>query len=288
MAIEKKYSSNLTDAQFALITKYLPKVKSTKPRKYSYKEIWNAIFYVLTTGIQWRQLPGDFPPWRSVYNYFYTLSAWKHLDTILYSLNQNYRKLKLKKSSLPHFVLITDSQSVRATELLDKGKKGYDGNKKINGLKRFLLVDVFGLPWYSWCSPANASEKTEVFKMLKSFSSMKACSKEFTAILADKGFESQELEEKTEAECGLKLYAMKSTKRLKNAQTNQLTTYDQEQINFLGNRNKQIKLYRWIVEQGFSFLDKCRRLIICYERKARTHLGFVKLAFIRLLLRRLA
>jgi putative transposase len=288
MPLDMKYNSNLTDAQFNLIAKYLPKVKKTRPRKYSEKELLNAILYILVSGCQWRQLPSDFPPWESVYKYFRKLLVWKDLDRLLYLLNRRFRKISLKKTSLPAYILITDSQSVRATELLTKKIKGYDGNKKIHGLKRFLLVDAFGLVWYSWCSPANASEKTEVLKMLRSFSSMKACPKEFKTLLADKGFESWELEERLETECNLKLYAMKSTKRLKNVQTNQITPYDQEQINFLENRNKQISLYRWIVEQAFSFLDKCRRLIVCYERKTRTHLAFVKLAFIRLLVRRLA
>jgi transposase len=117
---------------------------------------------------------------------------------------------------------------------------------------------------------------------------MKIYPQEFQVILADKGFESLELEETLNRDCHLKLYAMKSTLRLKSTRIKQITEFDQEQVNFLERRNRQISMYRWIVEQGFSFLDKCRRLIVCYERKVRTHLGFVKLAFIRLLVRRLA
>jgi putative transposase len=287
MPLKKKYNSSLTDAQFFWIIKYLPKVKRTRPRKYSEKEILDGILYVLVTGCQWRALPSDFPPWESVYKYFQRLVIWKEMDKILYVLNRRFRKLHLSRTSLPSYILVTDSQSVRATELLDKDKKGYDGNKKISGIKRFLLVDAFGLVWYTWTCPANCSEKTEVLKMLRSYTSMKACPKEFRSILADKGFESLELEEKLETACNLKLYAMKSLKHLENQQNKGYTDYNQEQLNYLAKRNQQIKLYRWIVEQAFSFLDKCRRLIVCYERKTRTHLGFVKLAFIRLLLRRL-
>jgi putative transposase len=29
----------------------------------------DGIFYILKTGCQWRYLPGDFPPWQTVYRY---------------------------------------------------------------------------------------------------------------------------------------------------------------------------------------------------------------------------
>jgi len=43
---------------------------------------------------------------------------------------------------------------------------------------------------------------------------------------------------------------------------------------------------RWIVERSFSWLDKCRRLWKNCERKLENTLNMVKLAVLRLLLRR--
>jgi transposase len=43
---------------------------------------------------------------------------------------------------------------------------------------------------------------------------------------------------------------------------------------------------RWIVERSFGWLDKCRRLWKNCERKIENTLNMVKLAFVRLLLRR--
>ncbi|MCC6444846.1 MAG: transposase [Armatimonadetes bacterium] len=59
------YSTNLTDAQWQRIDAWLPvpdPQKGGRPRKYSRREIFNAIFYPLRTGCQWRRLPQDFPP----------------------------------------------------------------------------------------------------------------------------------------------------------------------------------------------------------------------------------
>ena len=35
----------------------------------------NAILYVVKTGCQWRMLPKDYPPWKTVYGYFSAYSS---------------------------------------------------------------------------------------------------------------------------------------------------------------------------------------------------------------------
>jgi transposase len=45
---------------------------------------------------------------------------------------------------------------------------------------------------------------------------------------------------------------------------------------------------RWIVERTFSWLNRCRRLARDVEHKIRSHLAFVLLAMIRLMMRRIA
>ena len=44
---------------------------------------------------------------------------------------------------------------------------------------------------------------------------------------------------------------------------------------------------RWIVERTFGWLNRCRRLAKDFENLARSHLAFVQLAMIRLMLRRI-
>ena len=36
-------------------------------REYSRRVLFNAIRYVVRTGVQWRYLPNDHPPWTAVY-----------------------------------------------------------------------------------------------------------------------------------------------------------------------------------------------------------------------------
>src|ERR687897_3637042 len=67
----KPYPSDLTDAQWQLLAPLLPPAKpGGRPRKTDLREILNALFYLNREGCTWRALPHDFPPWRTVDEYF--------------------------------------------------------------------------------------------------------------------------------------------------------------------------------------------------------------------------
>ena len=69
--MRKAYQSDLSDAEWNCLQSYLPAPKADgRPRLHSLREILDAIFYLLKSGCAWRLLPNDFPPWKSVYNYF--------------------------------------------------------------------------------------------------------------------------------------------------------------------------------------------------------------------------
>ena len=52
LGYQRSYSSDLRPQEFALIEKFLPKKKITKPRKYSNYQLFNTILYVLISGCQ--------------------------------------------------------------------------------------------------------------------------------------------------------------------------------------------------------------------------------------------
>jgi transposase len=67
----RHYPSDLTDAQWALVAPHIPAAKSGGRRRTTdVRTVLDAIIYLLHTGCQWRQLPGDFPPWPTVHGYF--------------------------------------------------------------------------------------------------------------------------------------------------------------------------------------------------------------------------
>src|SRR5947209_17736182 len=89
----KRYPSDLTDAQWALLEPWIPPPRpGGRPRKTSMREVVNAIFYLTREGCSWRALPHDFPPWKTVYNYF---EDWKRdgtWDRFLTALRMRVRR----------------------------------------------------------------------------------------------------------------------------------------------------------------------------------------------------
>ena len=60
--MSKRYQSDLTDKQWAIIQPLIPGEKDGgRPRTTDMREVMNAIFYLLRTGCQWDYLPKMFP-----------------------------------------------------------------------------------------------------------------------------------------------------------------------------------------------------------------------------------
>jgi len=76
---QKSYPSDLTDKEGQRIAPLLPRpTKSGRPRKYSLREILNAVFYVIRTGCQWRGMPHDLPNWKTAHHYLWVLRCKVH------------------------------------------------------------------------------------------------------------------------------------------------------------------------------------------------------------------
>ena len=68
-----RYSTDLTDAEWAVIEPLLPPANPLgRPRLWSLREIVNGVFYVLRGGVPWRLLPKDLPPKSTVFRWFAT------------------------------------------------------------------------------------------------------------------------------------------------------------------------------------------------------------------------
>jgi putative transposase len=125
-----KYPSSLTDREWKAIRSFFeyPNGYGNR-RKHEVRHVLDAIFYVLKTGCQWRQLPHDFPSWKTVYS-FYRRQCQKGIwEPVLDHLNAQHRTQQGRRPS-PSYVLV-DSQSVKT---VDSGEaRGFDGGKKNQG-----------------------------------------------------------------------------------------------------------------------------------------------------------
>jgi transposase len=63
----QRYASDLTDEEWAVVAPFLPPPNLLgRPRRTDLREVINALFYMATTGCQWRLLPKDFPPYTNL------------------------------------------------------------------------------------------------------------------------------------------------------------------------------------------------------------------------------
>ncbi len=145
----RPYRSDLSDAQWALIEPILVAWRAgRKPlafvtHKHDLREIVNAILYVNRTGIAWEYLPHDFPPHKTVYDYY---AKWETDGTTaaIHDLLRDAVRVKKGRKASPSAAII-DSQSIKTSVNVPERSQGIDAGKKIKGRKRHIATDVLGL-----------------------------------------------------------------------------------------------------------------------------------------------
>ena len=175
----------LSDSQWEVMAEFLP---VQRKRKIDLRHVVDSIRWLNETGSQWRNLPECFPAWDAVYYYF---RKWKH-DGTVYFLNIGLNILERNawgKEDTPSLICI-DSQSVKVAPFI-KNDKGIDGNKKVNGRKRQVLVDTLGLVWAVFVHAANGNDSVYGCPLLEQIEGL--CER-LKKILVDRGYEGRFIE----------------------------------------------------------------------------------------------
>ncbi|MBW4443533.1 MAG: IS5 family transposase [Plectolyngbya sp. WJT66-NPBG17] len=263
--MSKACSSNLSAEQWQLIEPLIPSAKSGgRPREVDVWDVLNAIFYLLTQGCTWRNLPGDFPAWQTVYRYF---RAWRKDGTwlVLHNRLRVWVRVASERSASPSEA-IADSQSVKSAAMVNQAV-GYDAVKVIKGRKRFLTVDTLGLILRVYVMAASVPEREGGRQVLQRVHRMGNAVSRLHTIWVDGGFDGDPLMHWVITTCRWIVQVV-----LRPEQTKGFVLLKK----------------RWVVERRFGWFMGCRRLVRDYERLPENSEALIYLAMIRIIIRRLA
>lgn len=122
------------------------------------REIVNAILYVNRTGIPWEYLPHDFPPHKTVYDYYAKWEADGTTQQVHDLLRDKTRRAHGRRAEPTAAVI--DAQSVKTSANVAEISEGIDAGKKIKGRKRHLITDTLGLVLAVVITAANVQDTT--------------------------------------------------------------------------------------------------------------------------------
>lgn len=266
----RRYASDPSDTAWARIGGFIVPAHPRGGRRcppQRWREYLNAVLYVLRTGCAWRHSPasGWYPQphdftvgWSAAHKHFLRwcrTGVWAKILTAVRGEDRARAGRRRRPSAA-----VVDSSSVKASPVA--GPRGFDGAKKVDGIKRHILVDTTGTLVCAVVTPADVQDRAAFPTLLRQ---AKRIASTIAHVWCDKGYTGTTVAEAAQR-AGVSVEIVsgpKPTSRFR------------------------VQPRRWVVEHTNGWINHCRRIDRQYEVTLETHEGFYYLSQIALLLRRL-
>jgi transposase len=251
------YPTDVSDEEWAFLAPYLTLMRDDAPqRKYPLRELFNGLRFIARTGLQWRYMPHDLPPWPAVYQ---QTRRWIDADvfaTIIADLRILIR-LGNGRTAQPSATIL-DSRTLQSTP--ESGHRaGWDGAKRRHGSTLHLAVDPLGHLLALHVTPAAEQDRAQVGELAAAV--QEATGETVTLAYVDQGY-TGETPQQAAADEGISLEVVKLSQ---------------------AKRGFVLLPRRWVVERDFGWMSRFRRLARDQERLAEVLKGFHLIAFIILM-----
>jgi len=258
----RRYQTDLTDAQWALLPPLLPKPAPTGRPRAGLREVTNGILYLVRTGCQWRLLPKCSPPWSTAHTWYRRWRTDGTLEAVHDALWRLCRAQAGRGRSPARSAV--DSQSVKAAG--QGGEKGFDAGKKVAGRKRHIWVDSLGLLVGVMVTGADVHDARAACDLLHRRRWDEEVPR-LRVVYADSSYRAGCLREDVFDFAPFELHVVSRPE---------------------GARGFVPLPQRWVVERTFAWLGRSRRLGKDHERRVESSEAMVRLSMVHLMLRRLA
>lgn len=234
--------------------------EDAQQRKHSLREVFNGLRYVVRTGVQWRMVPHDLPPWPIIYQQAQRWIRAQCFQVMIEDLRMLLREFA-GRTEQPT-AMVVDSRTLQSTP--ESGARaGYDGAKRRKGSKVHAAVDTLGHLLALHVTPANEQDREQVEKLAEAVQQITGEHVELAYV--DQGY-TGEAAKRAAASHGIELAVVKHTQ---------------------AKRGFVLLPRPWVIERSFAWAARFRRLARDYERMAHTLAGWHYVAFVCLMLAQL-
>jgi transposase len=222
--------------------------------------VLDAIFYLVRGGIAGAQLPSEFPPVSTVYDFlrrWVAAGAGRQIHDAL----RGRLRLRAGRDPCPTAAII-DSQTVPAADTVPNSSRGWDGGK-VNRRKRHIPVNVTGMVLFVLVTTASMQDRDAGLRLL---AGLREASSTIRLIWADAGYRGR---------------LPRWSKRVLNLPIQIIKRLP-------GVRGFHVRPWVWAVERSFGWITKYRGCVRDYETHTDHQEAMLYLAMTRTMNPRLA